>query len=52
MREALCREIYLQELGESFDLVRANDQQFAEFEAEQKLWDSTLDGLDDAHALY
>lgn len=49
MCEALRRDVYLQELGESFDLARANGEQFAEFEAEHKLWDSTMaDGLDDA----
>jgi hypothetical protein len=50
MCENLRKDVYLQELGESFDLVRANADQFAEFEAEQTAWDCTLsDGLDDAH---
>ena len=49
MCEQLRKDVYLQELGESFDLMRANAGQFAEFEAEQKVWDSALsDGLDDA----
>jgi hypothetical protein len=49
MCEELRRQEYLQDLGESFDLVRANGAQFAEFEAEQKAWDSALsDGLEDA----
>ena len=49
MCEELRRHQYLQELGESFDLTRANAERFAEFEAENKAWDCSLsDGLDDA----
>jgi phosphoribosylformylglycinamidine (FGAM) synthase-like enzyme len=49
MCEALRKQVYLQELGESFDLVRGNAKQLAELEAEQKVWDSALaDGLDNA----
>ena len=49
MCEELRKQTYLQELGESIDLVLANAGQFAEFEAAQKVWDSTLaDGLDNA----
>jgi hypothetical protein len=49
MCEDLRKQIYLQELGESFDLVRENAEQFAEYQAEQTLWDCTLsDGLNDA----
>lgn len=49
MCDALRRQQYLQELGETFDLMRTNTEQFAEFEAENKAWDCTLsDGLDDA----
>ncbi len=49
MCEELRRQQYLQELGESFDLVRAKAEQFAEFEAEHQAWDCALaDGLDDA----
>ncbi len=45
----LRKEVYLQELGESFDLLRGNSKQFAKFQAEQEAWDCTLsDGLDDA----
>jgi hypothetical protein len=50
MCEDLRRQTYLQEVGETFDLMRANPEELAEFEAEQKLWDCTLsDGLDDAY---
>jgi hypothetical protein len=50
MCEDLRKEIYLQELGETFDLLRANPKELAEFEAEQKIWDCTLsDGLNDAY---
>ena len=49
MCEELRRQQYLQELGESFDLVRAKAEQYAEFEAEHQAWDCALaDGLDDA----
>lgn len=49
MCEDLRKDVYLQELGESFDLLRANPDKNAEFEAEQKMWDCTLsDGLADA----
>jgi hypothetical protein len=49
MCEELRRHQYLQELGESFDLIRANAEQLAEFEAEHKAWDCALsDGLEDA----
>jgi hypothetical protein len=49
MCEDLRKQIYLQELGESFDLVRENAEQFADYQAEQTLWDCTLsDGLNDA----
>ena len=50
MCEDLRRQTYLREVGETFDLMRANPEELAEFEAEQKLWDCTLsDGLDDAY---
>jgi len=49
MCEERRRQQYLQDLGESFDLVRANAEQYAEFKAEQTAWDCALsDGLDDA----
>ena len=49
MCEDLRKQQYLQELGESFDLMRENHRQFAEFEADQEAWNSTLsDGLNDA----
>jgi uncharacterized protein YaaN involved in tellurite resistance len=49
MCEALRKHVYLQELGESFELVRANAKQFEQFQAEHKLWDCALeDGLNDA----
>ncbi len=49
MCEDLRKELYLQELGETFDLLRASPEDLAEFDAEQKAWDCTLsDGLDDA----
>lgn len=49
MCEEWRRQQYLRELGESFDLIRANAEQLAEFEAEQKAWDCALsDGVDDA----
>lgn len=49
MCEELRRVVYLQELGDSFDAVRADKKLSGEFAAEQKLWDCTLsDGLDDA----
>ena len=49
MCEILRKEIYLQELGESFDLMKSKAKSFADFQDEQKLWDRTLtDGLDDA----
>jgi hypothetical protein len=45
----LRKEIYLQELGESFDLARARAQQSAQLAAEQGAWDCTLsDGLVDS----
>lgn len=47
--EQLRKHVYLQELGESFDVMHNNPQQVAEFETENKLWDHTLsDGLTDA----
>lgn len=50
MCDELRKDVYLQELGESFELMRANTEQLAELKAEQELWDCTLsDGLDDAH---
>jgi len=50
MCEDLRKEVYLQELGESFDWLHDNPDQLAEFEAEQKAWDCTLsDGLNDAY---
>ncbi len=49
MCEQLRRQTYLQEIGEAFDLALANPDQFAEFKAEQKVWDCALaDGLDNA----
>ena len=36
--EDLRKDVYLQELGESFDLLHANASQLAVFEAEQKVW--------------
>lgn len=49
MCEDLRKQLYLQELGESFDLVCENAQQLAAFQAEQAVWDCTLsDGLTDA----
>jgi hypothetical protein len=49
MCEKLRKQVYLQELGESFDLVTANADQFAAFQAEQQAWDCALtDGLDNA----
>jgi hypothetical protein len=49
MCEGLRKQTYLQEIGETFDLLLANPDHFAEFEAENKAWDSTLsDGLDNA----
>ncbi len=49
----MCRElrkqVYLQELGESFDLACSNGEQIAAFEEEHKLWDCALsDGLNSA----
>ncbi len=50
MCEDLRKAVYLQEIGETFDLMRANPEELAQFEAEQNAWDSTLsDGLNDAH---
>jgi hypothetical protein len=47
--EALRKEIYLQELSESFDSILNNPEQVAAFQSEQKMWDCALsDGLDDA----
>ena len=49
MCEELRKEVYLKEFGEAFDSLHTNPNQLAEFEAEQKAWDSTLsDGLNDA----
>jgi hypothetical protein len=49
MCENLRKEIYLQELGESFDLMKSKTKPFADFQDEQKAWDCALtDGLDDA----
>jgi len=46
MCEDLRKESYLQELGESFDLLNSNAKRFAKFDAEQKVWDCTLlDGI-------
>lgn len=43
----LRKKQYLQELGESFDLMRNDPKKSAGFETEQKFWESTLfDGLD------
>lgn len=45
----LRRHRYLQELGESFDVLRENAENYTAFQAEQKAWETTLaDGLDDA----
>lgn len=45
----LRKRAYLQELGESFDLARADAAGFTEFLAEHELWDCSLsDGLRDA----
>lgn len=38
----LRKQSYLRETGESFDLASANKKKYAEFEAEQKAWDCTL----------
>lgn len=49
MCQELRRKQYRNELGESFDLARADKKLFAEFQAEQQLWDATIsDGLTDA----
>ncbi len=51
MCNELRKDVYLQEPGESLDLVRSNGKQLAEFNVEQKLWDCTLaDGLEDKSA--
>jgi hypothetical protein len=48
MCEQLRKQQYLQELGESFDLLKASPKQFAEFQKEQSVWDPvSSDGLDD-----
>ncbi|MCC7532294.1 MAG: hypothetical protein IT342_27570 [Candidatus Melainabacteria bacterium] len=49
MCEELRKQVYLQELGESFESVVANTEQFAALQAENQAWDCTLaDGLDNA----
>jgi hypothetical protein len=49
MCEELRKQNYLQEVGETFDLLIANPEQFAEFQAENKVWDCAIaDGLDNA----
>lgn len=49
MCQGLRKQMYLRELAESFDGMRANAEQLAKFEAEQKVWDSVIaDGLDNA----
>lgn len=49
MCEQLRKQTYLQEISETFELLRSKSEHFAEFEAENKAWDCTLaDGLDDA----
>ena len=48
MCEDLRKEIYLQELEETFDLLNA--EQLVQLKSEQELWDCTLsDGLSDAY---
>ncbi len=47
--EVLRKDVYMQDLAESFDSLLTNPEQLAEFEKERMLWDSTLcDGLEDA----
>ena len=47
--EASRRRAYLQELGESFDLLKENAEQLDAFKAETEAWDCTVaDGLSDA----
>lgn len=49
MCEELRKQLYLQELGESFDLMRSDNDAYAKFKEEQEVWDCALsDGLDDA----
>ncbi len=49
MCEELRKQTYLQEVGEAFDLLVNDPKQFAEFQAENTAWDSTLaDGLETA----
>jgi hypothetical protein len=49
MCEEMRKQVYLQELGESFDLAIANADQFAALQAENQAWDCALsDGLDNA----
>jgi hypothetical protein len=47
--DQLRKDLYLQDVRETFELVRENPQLLAEFEAEQKAWECTLsDGLENA----
>jgi dihydroxyacetone kinase len=47
--EASRRKAYLQELGETFDLLNENAERLAAFKAETEAWDCTAaDGLTDA----
>jgi hypothetical protein len=49
MCEALRRQTYLEELGESFDLAVADTKGFVAFKNEHNAWDIAIeDGLEDA----
>lgn len=49
MCEELRRKTYLEEIGETFDLVRADAKLLAESQKETELWDTAIyDGLEDA----
>jgi hypothetical protein len=49
MCEEIRKQVYLKELGESFDSLKTNAKSLAAFELEQQAWNCALaDGLENA----